>query len=215
MDGARVPDLLGPLFASSVFFYAADCIRALSGSEDLQAAWPRPSLGELQRATTDFCSRHWAQLPKTMKQGGHKHTPMTKLKNRCFQANYVAALLGPNGLRLSSSARNVTFGARMNGEPAEWPLGALLSELRRLQPAPKHAEEVDVVVCRMHRTRFGMLMVYFVLSAACIFQVTLSVFLRDVPIFSARADEFFCCCGGSRRARRYRYRYSAISKPGT
>ena len=139
---------------------------------------------------------------------------MAKLKNRCFQANYVAALLGASGLRLPDNARNITFGARMGGEPAEWPLGALLSELSSLQPAPRRAEEVDVVVCRMHRTRFGMLMVLFVLSTACIFQLTLSVFLRGVPIFSARADEFFCCCG-SRRSRKYRYRYSAISTPAT
>ena len=34
----------------------------------------------------------------------------------------------------------------MAGEPAEWPLGALLSELSSLQPAPRRAAEVDVVV---------------------------------------------------------------------
>ena len=81
--------------AMSMYLYAVDCMRALAPSgtseqETLVAQWPKPTLAELAAAAQPWCATKWAAV-----QAGpsHPQTPSEKLPHRCFDINYVIALL--------------------------------------------------------------------------------------------------------------------------
>ena len=187
LDGSAAPPLRGSFLAMSGFYFAADCLRALAGHRRLVAAWPRPSPAELVAATADFCAMPLETLSVPPLSTAHRLTPPKRMPIRCFQSSYVNALLGAEGLALGPNSRNVTFGSHVEGVTVQWPLGALLHEMS----ANAHAlveEEVDIVVCKVRRSAFGMMLVLLLLISACAFQLLMNMALKGHGLFSLRMD---------------------------
>ena len=206
LDGTLAPPPRGNFVATSGFFIAADALRVLSGNRRLAASWPRPTPGELLSATDDFCALPFTVLSAPPLSTAHTTTPPARMPIRCFQSAYANALFGAEGLGLRANTRNVTFGATIDGVTVQWPLGALLHEMSTTAHALVE-EEVDIVVCKVRRSAFGMMLVLLVLFSACAFQVLMMVALKGSPLFSLRMDAgmlWLVLCGSNKGARRAR-----------
>ena len=142
---------------------------------------------ELATATADFCAMPLETLSAPPLSTAHRLTPPKRMPIRCFQSSYVNALLGAEGLALGPNSRNITFGSHIEGVTVQWPLGALLHEMS----ANAHAlveEEVDIVVCKVRRSAFGMMLVLLLLISACAFQLLMNMALKGHGLFSLRMD---------------------------
>jgi hypothetical protein len=116
--------------AMSMHFYAVDCMRTLlppssAASAALRDRWPQPSIDDISRAAVDWCQLTWSQL-SAGQLGTHPLTSPEKLPHRCYDANYVATLLGPSGFGISTHEQRVTFSLEVDGTEVEWTLGAFL-----------------------------------------------------------------------------------------
>jgi len=92
-------------------------------------AYPRPSLAELATAADAVCAGDYSFVAERTadKKLAHAYTGLDNAPYRCFQANYILALLGEMyGFR--EEGRSVTFLLDVDGEDLEWPLGALLHQ---------------------------------------------------------------------------------------
>jgi hypothetical protein len=133
--GAGLPPVEGVDFvAMSVYFFAADCVRAF-GQADLEAHpahgafaahWPSPTLNHLRAAAAPFCALPWADVDA--RQGLHEWTWESQMPNRCFEAVLVATLLR-DGFGIAPDARAVTFAVTLGDASmeVEWTLGFALA----------------------------------------------------------------------------------------
>lgn len=129
-------------YGMSVYFYAFDCIRHLSGTP--LPTWPTPTIAELERAVTSFCSNSWADAVSNMlpqKEKGHKWTLDAQLPHRCIEATYLLTLL-EYGYGFNREGRDVTLALEVEGYEVEWTLGFALSEVC-LQCLHSHYEVVE------------------------------------------------------------------------
>ncbi|GAB5358048.1 hypothetical protein AAMO2058_000425500 [Amorphochlora amoebiformis] len=132
----------GEFLAISLYFYAMDCLRhvsiLLSKKEDLSpakltqlrsftSAWPSPSIKEIEAAGEVFCSQTYTKATKWE----HKETPKDDLDGRCFEVNYIAALL--RAYDVSEDAHLVSFVKDAKGSEVEWTLGVFLEENLNVQ----------------------------------------------------------------------------------
>ena len=91
------------------FFYAVDCARALlagTGAGDaLQAAWPSPTLAQVEAAAGELCSMDWGEVQEAQRQRKHRYTAgLRQLEGRCHMLNAVLVLLRDALLVLPSAA---------------------------------------------------------------------------------------------------------------
>jgi hypothetical protein len=116
--------------AMSMHYYAVDCMRTLlppssAASAGLRDRWPQPCIDDISRAAVDWCQLTWSQL-SAGQLGTHELTSPDKLPHRCYDANYVATLLGPSGFGIPTHEQRVTFSLEVDGAEVEWTLGAFL-----------------------------------------------------------------------------------------
>ena len=121
-SASEQPSVRGKRFvAMSKYFYAADALQKLSPPSPVSAAWPRPSVGELQTAADAWCATEWSVL----RHKTHEHSPPDVLPWRCFDINYALVLL-QEGYGFEADSR-VKFALALNGTDVEWTLGAFLA----------------------------------------------------------------------------------------
>jgi len=129
VGGVPHPPIRGIRFyAMSLYFFAIDCLRELSGHEALHMNWPTPTLEEIDGALDGLCSRNWhGDLDQIGKQRMHRFTRADILPHRCMEAVYIATLLR-HGFGFHPEARDITFAFDVDGSEVEWSLGMALSE---------------------------------------------------------------------------------------
>jgi hypothetical protein len=137
VDGVTHPPIDGlKFYGMSVYFYAFDCIRQLSGVD--LPHWPTPTLTELQTAVTAFCHLSWDHVQNTMMPKGHAWTRDDQLSARCLETTYLITLLH-HGFGVGLGDRNIELALEVKGFEVEWTLGFALSEVC-LQCLDHHTE---------------------------------------------------------------------------
>ena len=91
------------------FFYAVDCARVLlagtAAGDALQAAWPSPTLAQVEAAAGELCSMDWGEVREAQRQRKHRYTAgLRQLEGRCHMLNAVLVLLRDALLLLPSAA---------------------------------------------------------------------------------------------------------------
>ena len=144
VGGVVHPPLRGiRFFAMSLFFFALDCLRELSGHEALHMNWPTPTLEEIDDALDGLCSRNWhGDLDDIGEQRMHRFTRADILPHRCMEAVYIATLLR-HGFGFHPKARDITFAFDVEGSEVEWSLGMALSEAGSLDWLSGEGEDED------------------------------------------------------------------------
>ena len=129
VGGVPHPPIRGIRFiAMSLYFFALDCLRELSGHEALHMNWPTPTLNEIDDALDGLCSRNWrGDLDEIGERRMHRFTRADILPHRCMEAVYIATLLR-HGFGFHPEARDITFAFDVDGSEVEWSLGMALSE---------------------------------------------------------------------------------------
>ena len=129
VGGVPHPPIRGIRFyAMSLYFFALDCLRELSGHEALHMNWPTPTLDEIDGALDGLCSRNWhGDLDEIGERRMHRFTRADILPHRCMEAVYIATLLR-HGFGFHPEARDITFAFDVDGSEVEWSLGMALSE---------------------------------------------------------------------------------------
>jgi hypothetical protein len=122
VGGVRHPPVRGRFLAMSMFFFALDTLRELSGYAPLQEQWPTPTLQELHTALHGMCSRPWND---DMQYAQHSFTRPAILPHRCLEAVYLVTLL-KDGYGFDPEARDITYTFTIDGSEVEWTLGMAL-----------------------------------------------------------------------------------------
>ena len=127
IDNIAHPSLQGhKFFGMSVYFYAFDCIRQLSGVE--LEHWPKPTIAELEEAVEAFCAHSWDEAQSKMLPGVHPFTRDYQLTSRCLETTYLVTLLR-YGFGVNSDSRDIELALEVKGFEVEWTLGFALSEV--------------------------------------------------------------------------------------
>mmetsp|Transcript_27075 Transcript_27075/g.58961 ORF Transcript_27075/g.58961 Transcript_27075/m.58961 type:complete len:461 (+) Transcript_27075:145-1527(+) len=88
-----------------------------------------PTIDELREAAAIVCSEPWSALQDFAHgDSRHKFTPAKKVPHRCFEINYIIALLSV-GYGLPSQERLFHIVDEIDGGEIEWTLGAFLHGL--------------------------------------------------------------------------------------
>ena len=121
----QYPDFL----AMSLYFFTFDSIRVFTNDPIVNERWPKPTLFELENATSTYCSMNLVKdiYPlydnDPLKQP-HPYTRKGIVQHRCMEAIYMISLLETFGFR--SHERHITFAFDVNGSEVEWTLGMAL-----------------------------------------------------------------------------------------
>jgi len=123
-------------FLISGYLYVTDFaswVLKLPGArpEALKSGVPAtPTIQELRDAATVVCSEPWERLSAVGLDAERKHgfTPPKKLPHRCFELNYIVALLSL-GYGFAEDARLFHIVEDIDGLEIEWTLGAFLQSL--------------------------------------------------------------------------------------
>lgn len=108
-------------YGLSAFFYI---VNFLSFKEPIPSM-PRPSLETIRASADAVCRRAWAEI----KRGGRDpFTPEHKLPQRCFDAQYMLALL-VDGFGFDEKDAQVEFVEQLGKGQPEWPYGAILAHM--------------------------------------------------------------------------------------
>jgi hypothetical protein len=127
IDNIEHPSLDGHKFyGMSVYFYALDCVRELSGVE--LEHWPTPTIGELEVAVQAFCAHSWEDAQAKMLPGVHPFTRDYQLTSRCLETTYLLTLLR-YGFGVNRDSRDIELAVEVKGFDVEWTLGFALSEV--------------------------------------------------------------------------------------
>ena len=129
VGGTEHPPVRGKFVAMSLYFFALDFVRLLSGPQGvLSLRWPSPTLAELAAALPDFCGRSWDSDPdlEGARNGSHRFTRPEVLAHRCIEAVYMVTLLR-DGFNFRTDSRDVTFAYDLGGSEVDWSLGMALS----------------------------------------------------------------------------------------
>lgn len=126
VGGVAHPPLRGKFYAMSVYYFALDSVRVLSGHTALNVAWPTPSIAELADALDGFCARQWKGDLEEIQHDAHRFTRPEMLPHRCIEAVYMVTLLR-DGFGFHSQSRDITFAFEVGGSEVEWSLGMVLS----------------------------------------------------------------------------------------
>lgn len=113
-------------YGMSVYYYAFDCIRTLSGAE--LANWPTPTINELQTAVAQFCQLSWDHVQRNMIPNAHAWTRDDQLPSRCLETTYLLTLLH-HGFGVGLESRDIELALEVKGFEVEWTLGFALSEV--------------------------------------------------------------------------------------
>jgi len=135
VGGIEHPPVTGRFVAMSLYFFTLDCLRELTGHEELNASWPTPSIAELEAALSDLCERDWHD-DLVHQNGKHRFTRPEVLPLRCFESVYMVTLL-KDGFGFAPESRDITFAYEVNESEVEWTLGMALS----LRAAARKAED--------------------------------------------------------------------------
>ena len=125
VGGIEHPPVTGRFVAMSLYFFTLDCLRELTGHEELNASWPTPSIAELEAALSDLCERDWHD-DLVHQNGKHRFTRPEVLPLRCFEGVYMVTLL-KDGFGFAPESRDITFAYEVNESEVEWTLGMALS----------------------------------------------------------------------------------------
>jgi len=83
---------------------------------------PTPSISELRIATASVCALPWTAIRASARD---PFTPEHKLPQRCFDAQYMLALL-VRGFGFAEDSRQITFAEKVGIGQPEWPYGAII-----------------------------------------------------------------------------------------
>ena len=130
VGGVEHPPIRGKFLAMSLYFFSLDSLRVFSEPNEkahtaLNAAWPNPSIEELQNALDGLCSRDW-QDDMELQEGVHSFTRKEVLPHRCLETVYLVTLL-KDGFGFHPSSRDITFTFLIDGDEVEWTLGMALA----------------------------------------------------------------------------------------
>eukprot|EP00933_Yihiella_yeosuensis_P006614 TRINITY_DN111349_c0_g1_i1.p1 TRINITY_DN111349_c0_g1~~TRINITY_DN111349_c0_g1_i1.p1 ORF type:complete len:454 (-),score=116.27 TRINITY_DN111349_c0_g1_i1:67-1428(-) len=117
-------------FLISGYMYVTDFARWwLVQSGQKVFAHETPTIAELREAAKFLCGSQWASLSTAAmskdKAARHRFTPDKKVPHRCFEINYVTALLS-TGYGFGDQDRIFKIVEDINGGEIEWTLGAFL-----------------------------------------------------------------------------------------
>lgn len=87
-----------------------------------------PTIQELRNAADVVCSEPWSTIKLLYERTKHRFTSAQKAAHRCFEINYIVALL-VNGYGLPQDERLFHIVDEIDGGEIEWSLGAFLHEL--------------------------------------------------------------------------------------
>ncbi|CAB9520410.1 Nucleoside-diphosphatase mig-23 [Seminavis robusta] len=136
VGGIEHPTVRGRFFAMSLYFFTLDSLRVLSSHDDLDTAWPQPSINELTDALEGLCSRAWQGDLEEIQHNAHQFTRAEVLPHRCFESCYMVSLLR-DGFGFHPESRDITFTFLVDGSEVEWSLGMSL-ELYSLKASSKN-----------------------------------------------------------------------------
>jgi hypothetical protein len=162
LEGVHSPPIEGKFIALPQLFEIASFLKNVvpaTVAEGFHSSWPAPSLDQWREATNALCAMPWDQVTSASQSAT---TADGDLSHRCFDAALAGTLLGTAGLGIASDANDITFAEAVDGEQIHWSMGSFLKELAKdMADLRRQAviEEVDLVVCRLHRGMFGLLMV--------------------------------------------------------
>jgi len=130
VGGVEHPPIRGKFLAMSLYFFSLDSLRVFSepdakAHDALEAAWPTPSIEELQNALDGLCSREW-QGDMELQEGVHSFTRKEVLPHRCLESVYMVTLL-KDGYGFRPKSRDITFTFLIDGDEVEWTLGMALA----------------------------------------------------------------------------------------
>jgi len=96
-------------------------------ADSLEKTFQTPTIAEIREAARVLCKASWTQLLAAAGDEARKHrfTGAKKIPHRCFEANYVAALLS-TGYGFSDNQRSFRVVEDIDGGEIEWTLGAFL-----------------------------------------------------------------------------------------
>jgi len=93
-------------------------------------AFTTPTIAELRAAATVLCAENWERLTSIASDPTrrHKFTKDHKVPHRCFEVNYINALLS-TGYGFGENERIFKIVEDIDGSEIEWTLGAFLHDL--------------------------------------------------------------------------------------
>ena len=124
-DGSQSPDFL----AMSLYFFTFDSIRVFTNDPIVNERWPKPTLLELENATSQYCTMNlvddiYPLYDMDPQNQPHPYTRKGIVQHRCMEAIYMISLLETFGF--TSHERHITFAFDVNGSEVEWTLGMAL-----------------------------------------------------------------------------------------
>lgn len=122
-------------YAMSVYYYAFDCVRTLG---PVNVSWPTPTVLELERAVSEFCSfGDWEYIEENW-IGKHENTFASQMPVRCFESTYLVTLLR-YAFGFSDNFNGINYAPEVDGVTAvEWPIGFLLTHIAVDHPSLSH-----------------------------------------------------------------------------
>lgn len=153
VGGVSHPPIRGHFFAMSLFFFTLDCLRELSGHENLNDTWPTPKIADLTEALDMLCSRDWNDVSfvyvgqifnlfyyfidshsfisyqqdlSQIPGKTHEFTRPAVLPYRCFESVYMVTLLR-DGFGFKPESKDITFTFLVDGNEVEWSMGMAIS----------------------------------------------------------------------------------------
>merc|ERR1719203_123874 len=127
------PSTSAKFFLISGYMYVTDFAAWLlrQTGKKPEAEFARPTVAELREAAAAVCEQGWEQVQRLGLDTGRKHkfTQPHKLPHRCFELNYIVALLS-RGYGFKEEERLFNIVTDIEGEEIEWTLGAFLHGLQ-------------------------------------------------------------------------------------
>ncbi|RUS72025.1 hypothetical protein EGW08_020209 [Elysia chlorotica] len=144
-NGVYQPNVTGPFFAFSSYFYAAQFMNLTQNSAYF-------GYDEFKNATTNLCQKTWSELLEIPLADEEEKK---NLMQYCVQAQYISLLLHNNFNFTEEHFNSINFVSEVLGSEVGWTLGFILNE-SDLYATNKNSPKISTVL-------FSLLMVLFIL----------------------------------------------------